>query len=89
MYGASYKPDIDDFRESPSIVIADHLIRLGHQVYFIEPNGKVLGYPNINLSKAFNECDIVVVLVGHSDLQHNLTEFENNSPKVLDFTGTL
>lgn len=89
LYGASYKPDIDDFRESPSIIIAQELLLVDYKVFFIEPNGEVPGYSNISLTEAFNECDLVVVLVGHSHLNYNLKEFEKNFFKVIDFTGML
>ena len=73
-YGLSFKPDIDDLRESPSMAIAQNIAEF-HK-------GKVLGVePNINdLSPSLNielvsfdiaetQADIAVLLVDHKEFR--------------------
>jgi UDP-N-acetyl-D-mannosaminuronic acid dehydrogenase len=68
--GLSYKPDIDDLRESPSLEIANTLKNLGYTVWVNEPN---IGAPYVNELKQVSfweiikRADIVVVLVAHKE----------------------
>ena len=82
-YGLSFKPDIDDLRESPSITIAKEIYEYhGGKVLVIEPNIKEL--PSelkdklelINISDA-DIADLHVVLVGHKEFESNLFDKEN------------
>lgn len=45
--GMSYKPDIDDFRESPSLVLAEELAKKGYNVKACDPNCKADKLGNI------------------------------------------
>ena len=65
--GLAYKPDIDDLRESPAVVIVDELIRrkVG-DVCVVEPNlDSHPRYELQSLEAALDGADIVVVLVSH------------------------
>lgn len=73
-YGLTYKPDVDDLRESPALQIVDRLTKVeGIQILVCEPNVSELpeqlrGRSNIQLvdpGRAQRESDIVVFLVGH------------------------
>jgi UDP-N-acetyl-D-mannosaminuronic acid dehydrogenase len=74
--GLTYKPDIDDFRESPALQIALRLsARWPGRVAATDPNGKLLrsrdprgGALTLkSLEQALDEADIVVALVGHRE----------------------
>jgi UDP-N-acetyl-D-mannosaminuronic acid dehydrogenase len=74
--GLTYKPDIDDFRESPALQIALRLsARWPGRVAATDPNGKLLrsrdprgGALTLKpLEQALDEADIVVALVGHRE----------------------
>jgi len=82
--GLTFKPDIDDLRESPALFITKRLIADGLKVLAVEPNIKA--YKNIEIidyQKAVEQADIVTFLVAHK-------EFKNLDVKSeLDFCGVL
>jgi UDP-N-acetyl-D-mannosaminuronic acid dehydrogenase len=73
-FGLTYKPDVDDVRESPSIEIAEMLSRADvGDVIVVEPHISVLpgdlaglGIELANLDQAIAQADILVMLVDHS-----------------------
>jgi UDP-N-acetyl-D-mannosaminuronic acid dehydrogenase len=73
--GLTYKPDVDDLRESPAIAIVAQLARGGQErILVADPNLRALPQelaelPNIvlcNTIEAVRQADIVAVLVAHS-----------------------
>ena len=71
--GLSYKPDIDDLRESPALQIARTVDReaLG-EVLLVEPHihaSPVPGCPLVGLDDALARADILVVLVAHREFR--------------------
>jgi UDP-N-acetyl-D-mannosaminuronic acid dehydrogenase len=73
-FGITYKPDVDDIRESPAIKIVQNLAhRSGARILVIEPNIRELPpslsrFNNVSLSDietAREEADIVAFLVAH------------------------
>jgi UDP-N-acetyl-D-mannosaminuronic acid dehydrogenase len=73
--GLTYKPDIDDLRESPALEIACRISKLrGATVLAVEPNiaehAQLTLYP---LEKALSEADIIVILVAHREFRERLT----------------
>jgi UDP-N-acetyl-D-mannosaminuronic acid dehydrogenase len=72
-YGLTYKPDVDDVRESPALEIVAEIAKAGDRVLVCEPNLDCLPEPlsscsNVTLvdaSCAQHEADIAVFLVGH------------------------
>jgi len=64
--GLTYKPDIDDLRESPALYIVKTLIKEGYNILPVEPNiEKIEGLKLYDVCEAIKESDIVVFLVGH------------------------
>ena len=69
--GISFKPDIDDLRESPALRIAEALVdEYGDQVMIVEPNietvpPSLFGSALVELDHALDVADILVVLVAH------------------------
>lgn len=73
--GLAYKADIDDTRESPALVIAEHLKKVGHKVIACEPNrdeDEVEGYPNMRLEDVLEQADYVVITAGHRQFKESL-----------------
>jgi UDP-N-acetyl-D-mannosaminuronic acid dehydrogenase len=70
--GLTFKPNIDDLRESPAVEITEQLSQLGCQILVVEPNIQILPQKlnrhNLVLSplaEALTAADVVCVLVKH------------------------
>jgi UDP-N-acetyl-D-mannosaminuronic acid dehydrogenase len=75
--GLSYKADIDDLRESPSLHIVKELAKTGFEILTVEPNIEELprelaDIANVRLAEledAITEADIIVLLVDHKEFK--------------------
>lgn len=67
--GLSYKPDVDDLRESPAVEIAHLLSAAGAQVIAFEPNKPDAVFEGFRcvdtIETALAGADLIVILVGH------------------------
>lgn len=84
--GLSFKPNIDDLRESPALNITQKLIDLNLNILAVEPNIEL--YENINIvdyNTATQESDILVFLVAHKEF--NKLDLINK--KIIDFSGII
>lgn len=96
LLGLAFKPDIDDFRESPALEIAESLARThGNRVLLVEPFTDALppgfagtGAELVPLDPALREAEIVVVLVDHTAFRH-LTPEDLAGKLVYDARGML
>lgn len=80
--GLSFKPDIDDLRESPALEITTKLIELDFQVLPVEPNidhSETLRL--VDSEEAIAKADILLFLVGHKIFKE--VKVENVHNKVL------
>lgn len=76
--GVTYKPDVDDLRESPALKIAQVLAgRHGDRVMIVEPNLKALPEDLtstkatlVELNEALACANIFILLVDHGDFKH-------------------
>ena len=93
--GLTYKPDVDDMRESPAIVIAGELARSGQErILVADPNLTALPEelaPLSNISfcetmEAVRQADIVALLVAHSPFR-KIPREELMRRVVIDATG--
>lgn len=71
--GMSFKPNIDDTRESPSVALAHILKERGYEVLACEPfvKGNVAGFANHTLEEAMAQCDYAVVTLSHDPFKAN------------------
>ena len=71
--GLAYKPDVDDLRESPAIVVAHHLASAGARVIAFEPFKPMVRIEGIETSSTLEEtiekADVLVLLVAHTSLK--------------------
>ncbi|MHA1788208.1 MAG: nucleotide sugar dehydrogenase [Candidatus Helarchaeota archaeon] len=72
IFGLTYKRNIDDIRESPSIIIIEELMDLGCEIKLYDPyvnkitiNGETVGCEE-NIENAFYHSDCAVFLVNHT-----------------------
>ena len=89
-FGATFKPDIDDTRESPAIQIIKKLSISPFNVAVSDPNIKK--YDNLELvsiDDALNKGDIFVILVKHKEFMEDNFKKRLADKKVIDFCGAL
>lgn len=80
LLGLAFKPDIDDFRESPAMEIALSLARTrGQRIMLVEPFADELprgfagtGAELVGLDHALQTAEVIVVLVDHTAFKHLL-----------------
>jgi UDP-N-acetyl-D-mannosaminuronic acid dehydrogenase len=86
--GLTFKPDIDDMRESPAAYIAEALISQGYDLVAVEPNiYKDSRFELIELEDALNSADILVVLVKHRQFVDAEKKGKFYRVGVIDFCG--
>jgi UDP-N-acetyl-D-mannosaminuronic acid dehydrogenase len=86
--GLAFKPNVDDFRESPALWIAANLIAKGVKAKGVEPyvhEGAQPGVPLMELDNAVANADILVGLVMH-DAFRGLGARRSD---IMDFCGIL
>ena len=87
MMGLSFKPDIDDLRESPAKHIVAKIMQgcNNAEIMVVEPNVKCHNiYKLTDYKTAYENADIIVFLVAHSVFKE-LPKVEDKI--VLDFCG--
>lgn len=93
--GLTFKPDIDDLRESPAIAITQDIAALGCKVMVVDQNihslPESLRQPNIcfcPLDEALSEADVVCVMVRHSSFITAKDRISDHK-QVIDAAGIL
>ncbi len=89
-FGLSFKPDIDDFRESPALDIARALKGDDFNVVAVEPN--IESHPEFVLmaaDRALEHADVIAVLVRHRQFLNDSMQTKMRSAGALDFCGCL
>ena len=85
--GLSFKPDIDDLRESPAMKIVEVFKNDGYDFMVSEPN--ILSHNKFSLlpyQEAIKCSDIVVILVKHKEFL-NLNPSSLKNKTIMDFCG--
>lgn len=93
LLGLTYKPDVDDIRESPALKIAQELCADENAIVsvcdpYVEANvlQKYLSKENSVLHDAIEQADMIVCLVKHKQFKH--IQFEEIQHKtIFDFCG--
>ncbi len=66
IFGLTYKPDVNDMRESPVIHLIEILKRKGYKVRSFDPHAEGIGDIEKNMTKAAEGSDLLVLCVHHS-----------------------
>ena len=88
--GLSFKPNIDDLRESPAESVALNLFDSGFDVLCVEPN--INSHSSLKLysiDEALSKADIVAILVKHNEFINLLNRDILQTTNLLDFCGAL
>ena len=87
--GLAFKPDIDDLRESPAVIVVERLLQLGIDIKVVEPH--LVHHTTFRLASLDDalEADLVVLLVRHSAFHDDEVRARLASKNVLDFCGSL
>ena len=92
--GLSYKKNVDDTRESPSLVIIEHLLGMGAKVQYSDPylqkTPKTRKYDlqleSVELNKKnLNSFDLVILATNHDSFDYDL--IEKSSKLIIDTRG--
>lgn len=79
-YGLTYKEDVDDMRESPTLQMLDSMEKhlCGNLVKIYDPFITKDVVPNQmhDLDEFLNAVDMVVLLVGHSEIRNNMDKLK-------------
>ena len=93
LLGATYKPDIADLRESPSLEVAELLVEKGSNMTFHDPHAESFRmhgevYHRVDdLDAALAKADVVVLLVAHA--AYDLEDIKSKSKMIFDTRGKL
>ena len=89
MLGMSYKKDIDDLRESPSLTIIELLRAQGAEMLYNDPYHPTVGrgrHYNLNMTSTpldnLGQYDCVLIVTDHTD--YNIAEIVRDSKLVVD-----
>jgi UDP-N-acetyl-D-mannosaminuronic acid dehydrogenase len=68
--GLAFKPNIDDLRESPALLVTNTLVNDGFHVLAVEPNVKShKAFEIHDMQEAAAQADIIVYLVAHNEFK--------------------
>jgi len=86
--GLSFKPDIDDLRESPALRVAEDLVESGIDLIVVEPNIKSHASLNlVNIDFAIENADLICLLVKHKEFIDLNEKINQKNKPFLDFCG--
>ena len=88
--GLTFKPNIDDIRESKALEILKTLLAKGYNVFGVEPNIETIKeVPILSLSEALKKADIICILVKHNEFIEPIIKKKLIKYRALDFCGAL
>ena len=88
LFGLSFKPDIDDLRDSPAITVYESLREAGIDVMAVEPNiTEIENIKLVNVETALSEATVLAVLVRHKEFMESECKKLLINNNALDFCG--
>ena len=95
LYGLTYKENVDDMRESPTLQMLESMERhlCGDLVKVYDPFITKDIVPNQyhDLDKFINDVELVVLLVGHDEIKQNMDKLKGkvilDTRKICDLDG--
>ncbi|USD22386.1 UDP-N-acetyl-D-mannosamine dehydrogenase [Microbulbifer variabilis] len=93
--GITFKPNIDDLRESPALMIAEGITNLDCNLQIVEPNIQLLpenlsnkNVELVSLDHSLMNADIFCILVKHNEFQKLVNKFDRKD-NIIDVVGLL
>lgn len=80
LYGLTYKEDVDDVRESPTLQLLECMERhLAHGIKVFDPmiTTKIVDDQYDNFDEFMNDIDLIVIMVGHSHIKENMDKLKD------------
>lgn len=80
LYGLTYKENVDDFRESPTLQLLEHQeSHLAEPLKVYDPfiKNDIVKNQYHNLDEFLNDIDIVVVMVKHDEIKNNIDKLKD------------
>jgi len=85
-FGLTYKPDVDDLRESPALEVINYLIKEEVEVVYLDPYVKKdISDKFINIKNKYSDIaksTILLLLVGHSEYTHIIPTVMKDSKNI-------
>jgi UDP-N-acetyl-D-mannosaminuronic acid dehydrogenase len=75
LYGLTYKENVDDVRESPTLQLLERMdehLAFGVKIYDPFVNERIVEHQFINFEDFLNEIEILVIMVGHEHIKENI-----------------
>jgi UDP-N-acetyl-D-mannosaminuronic acid dehydrogenase len=75
LYGLTYKENVDDTRESPTLQLLERMdehLAFGVKVYDPLVRTRIVDHQFMNFEDFINEIEILVILVGHDHIKDNM-----------------
>jgi UDP-N-acetyl-D-mannosaminuronic acid dehydrogenase len=75
LYGLTYKENVDDIRESPTLQLLERMdehLAFGVKVYDPFVKTQIVDYQVMNFEDFVNDIEILVIMVGHDHIKNNM-----------------
>jgi len=79
LYGLTYKENVDDVRESPTLQLIEKMdehLAFGVKVYDPFVKERIVEHQFMNFEDFMNEIEILVIMVGHDHIKNNMGNIE-------------
>ncbi len=87
--GLSFKPDVDDIRESPALEIAQKVTKKYNNVMVVDPYlNQIKGMNLVDLDFALDKADLLVLLVNHKNFKDISSKLLNSKKILLNFCSS-
>lgn len=89
-FGLAFKPDIDDLRESPALLVAEKISAMDCELLVVEPNiERHASFTLCNPAKAYDSADLLIFLVKHRQFIDLVKRADLSGKTILDYCGIL
>lgn len=95
LYGLTYKENVDDFRESPTLQLLEfQKTHLAEPLKVYDPyiENDIVDNQYHNLDEFLNDVDLVVIMVKHDEIKNNFDKMKNkiilDTQNICDIDGT-